>query len=387
MAVRKIKHSWWVDIRHNQRRHRIRSPENSRAGAQAYEAVLRQKLARGESLDSAIWDKKEENRRQHFKDFAWIWLDTYAKPNNKFSEIRQKTFALKKHLIPFFGETRLNQIDTALVEKYKALKVSSGTLGKKTINNHLAVLSKCLSVAQEWYDLPKRAKIKLLKLPPHTFHFLSPEEADLLLAHSSGVWKDIIFTGLKTGLRRGELKGLSWSDINWHNKTLTVRQSWSEASQCLDTPKSNRERHIPLTNQMVEMLLRRKQTNGIVFPNEVGKRFTANRLNVELSKACTRAGIREISCHVLRHTFASHLIINGASIKEIQELLGHANIQITMRYAHLAPSSLRNAISLLEPNQSVRKNDFWATGGQPKSLDGSRIYQSLTLQSQEKPSI
>jgi len=98
-----------------------------------------------------------------------------------------------------------------------------------------------------------------------------PEEADLLLAHSSGVWREIIFAGLKTGLRRGELKALNWTDINWHNRTITVRQSWSEASKALDTPKSNRGRHIPLTNELFEILLRRAQSAGIVFPDESGR--------------------------------------------------------------------------------------------------------------------
>src|SRR5438034_6621629 len=99
MAVRKIKTSWWIDFRHNGTRYRKRSPANSKAGAEDFEATTRQKLARGESLD-VVLDSKEEERKQKFKNFAWQWLDTYAKTNNKFSEIERKRYTLQKHLVP-----------------------------------------------------------------------------------------------------------------------------------------------------------------------------------------------------------------------------------------------------------------------------------------------
>src|SRR5258705_5339429 len=101
------------------------------------------------------------------------------------------------------------------------------------------------------------------------------------------------------------------------------------------------------------MLLRRKQVAGPVFLDEKGRRFNAKKLNAEIRKACKRARIREITCHTLRHTFASHLVMAGASLKAIQELLGHSNIQMTMRYAHLTPSSLRQTVKLLEPDERM----------------------------------
>src|SRR6266478_312817 len=278
MAVRKIKNSWWVDFRHADVRYRKRSPANSKAGAEDYEATIRQKLSRGESLGLAPPDKKQEERKQTFKEFAWKWLETYAKTNNKFSEIMRKRYTLQRHLIPFFGQTPLDRVDTQLVEQYKSRKISEG-LANKTVNNHLTVLSSCLRTAQDWFDIPKIPKMKQLKMPPLQIDFLSQDESDLLLAHSSGVYHEIIFMALKTGLRRGELIALDWSDINWNNKTLTVRHSWSEASKSLDTPKSNRERHIPLTDDLCAMLLRRKHAIGFVFTDEEGHRVRVKRLN------------------------------------------------------------------------------------------------------------
>ncbi len=145
-----------------------------------------------------------------------------------------------------------------------------------------------------------------------------------------------------------ELQALQWTDINWSNKTLNVRHAWCALNNALESTKSNKERHIPLTAQLHNMLAARKQPSGFVFLDERGRRFESKRLNQEIAIACSKAGIREITCHALRHTFASHLTMKGAPLKAIQELLGHANIQTTMRYAHLAPSSLKDAVSLLD---------------------------------------
>jgi integrase len=342
MAVRKIKNSWWIDFRHNHTRYRKRSPENSKAGAEAYEAAIRQKLARGESLDV--------DRKQTFKAFAWKWFDTYVLTNNKPYEIGNKKYTLRSHLIPFFGECPAGEISSFQVEQYKAEKIKSG-LKNKTINNHLTILAKCLRDAQEWLGFEKLPKIKKLNVPPQETVFLSEDESRLLLANLDGPWHDFILMALKTGLRRGELKALNWTDIDWQNRTLSVVHSWCEPSKELVSPKSNRIRHIPLTDEVYKMLWERKKPYGPIFSNTNGRRINVRKMNKEISAACKRAGITEISCHKLRHTFASHLIKVGASIKATQELLGHANITTTMRYSHLAPSVLKDTVALLEPKE------------------------------------
>lgn len=347
MAVRKLRNSWWVDFRHDYVRYRRRSPENSRVGAQAYEALLRQKLARGEPITSPKFDKAQKEREQKFKDFAWKWFETYVKNNNKQSEIHTKKYTLQKHLVPFFGDTTVDKITTLQVEQYKSDK-RNARLTNKTINNQLTILGTCLRAAQEWLDLTKMPKIQKLKIPPMRVDFLSSEECDLLLAHAHGVWHDIILMALRTGLRRGELKALNWADINWDNKTLIVRRAWCDCKNGLDAPKSNKQRHVPLTDELYRMLMRRRRTTGLVFVDDRGQRVNSRRFGREIAKACERAGIRKITCHALRHTFASHLAMRGAQVKAIQELMGHADIQTTMRYMHLAPSSLRETVNLLE---------------------------------------
>src|SRR5680860_42308 len=131
MSVRKIRASWWIDFRFNNARHRKKSPVNSKAGAYDFEALFRQKLARGESIEEDNTEKK-----QLFSEFAWYWFETYAKTNNKHSEILNKESILRFHLVPFFGKTKLDCISNQLVEKYKREKQKT-RLCNKSINNHL----------------------------------------------------------------------------------------------------------------------------------------------------------------------------------------------------------------------------------------------------------
>ena len=321
------------------------SPENSRAGASAFEVALRHKLAIGESIDKVSCKNEKEKT---FKDFSLEWFNTYVKNNNKAAEIKRKESALNRHLIPFFGKKEINKITGRDVENFKALKRNEG-LSNKSTNNYLDVFSKCLASANEWFGLDNLPKMKKLKLPPLKNLFLSTEECKKLLENTEGIWREIILTAMTTGMRQGELKALDWPDVDLENKEITVRYSWCEYSQDKVAPKSNKERKIPITNELCWELIKRRQKTGIVFPDILGKRFDKQKLNTKIARGCKKAGLEVITCHILRHTYASHLALAGVSIQKIQALLGHANIQITMRYAHLTPSSLREAVNMLEP--------------------------------------
>ena len=86
----------------------------------------------------------------------------------------------------------------------------------------------------------------------------------------------------------------------------------------------------------------------MLFQTQTGKPLKYHRLRKTLEKFCKRAGLRTIGWHKLRHTFASQLVGSGVSLKATQELLGHSDIRMTMRYAHLAPSALKEAVQVLD---------------------------------------
>ena len=347
MAVRIIKKSWWVDITFNYTRYRRRSPENSRAGARKYEMVLRQKLARGESIGKE--EDKAKSQEPTFGQFAQRWFDEYVVPNSKPSTQYSRKDILFPSLIPFFGKTQISKITVSDIERYKAKLIKKGLAGR-TINSHLGVLNQCVSTAYKWLQLDGTPpKITWLKCPPPITDYLSFDESELLLSHADGTVREMILTGLKTGMRVGELIGLQWSSIDWHNGIIIVRHSWSHYAKALGSPKSNKERHVNMTTDLYEMLLKRKSDTGFVFVDANGNHFDQYGLGRRLTNICKKAGLRHIGWHTLRHTFASHLVMRGAPVPAVQQLLGHSSLEMTMRYAHLAPSALRTAIDLLNP--------------------------------------
>lgn len=345
MAVRKIRNSWWVDFRFNYIRYRQRSPENSRASALSYEQVLRARLARGEPLEGP---RKRQPERL-FAAFAEIWFNDYVKPNNKYSEQLAKKYALSSSLIPFFGRMPIGKITAHDIERYKAQQVQAG-LKNKTITNRLSVLNKCLITAYEWLGLegsPPKIKWPKWRLPE--IDYLSPDECDLLVSHATGIVYEMVVLALRTGMRQGEIRALQWSSIDWLTRSLAVRHSRDDFQRILVPPKNGRTRHIPLDIDVYAFLHGRKRETGYVFLTPEGKPFTSDRLHDVMGRLCKTAGLRRIGWHTLRHTFASHLAMRGVPLPAIKELLGHATITTTMRYAHVSPSTLRAAIEMLNP--------------------------------------
>ena len=353
MSARKIRQSWWVDFRFGFQRYRIRSPENSKAGTQAYEATLRKMLAAGERIDEG------EKKLVKFQDFAADWFRVYVMNNNKLSVQLTQRGILDLHLLPYFGKYRLSEITSQAVERYKAKKASEG-LAPKSINNQLGVLRRCLQIAMEWGSLDKLPTIKMLKTPPPVVVFLNENECRALLADKVEPLANLmILTALRTGMRLGELCGLSWEDIDFKSGIVTVRHSFVRGE--MNSPKSNKIRHIPITADLTEALKKSAKPCGLVF--QVDKKPITGYAGSEiLGRACIRANIKHIGWHKLRHTFASQLVARGANLRAVQELLGHSTIQMTERYVHLAPSSLRQAMSVLEDSPRVENlGNPWAT--------------------------
>jgi integrase len=303
-------------------------------------------MARGETIEGSA-----AGRNISFEEFAWRWFEEYVVPNNKFSEQRIKRYTLKSSLIPFFGTMAVGDIRTHHIEQYKARKLKDG-LANKSIKNHLTVLSKCLTSAYAWLEIAsKPPEIPWPKCPPPQTDYLTPDECEILLSHAGGVVREMILMALRTGMRQGELKGLQWSSVDWENRVVIVKHSYCDREKNIGSPKNNRIRSIPLDADLYEVLYRARKLTGYVFTNAKGGPLNHSWLSYHLYNLCTRAGLRRIRWHTLRHTFASHLAMKGVPLNTVQALLGHSTILMTMRYAHVAPSTMRAAIELLNPRR------------------------------------
>lgn len=346
MSVRKIRNTWWVDFRFEGIRYRKKSPDNSKNGALNYESLLRSKLSRGESINK----ETPSDIKQSFSEFAWYWYEHYVVTNNKYSERYSKKLILKKVLVPYFGKMPINKITTFSVEQFKSVKLKNDR-SKKTINNYLTVLSKCLKDAHEWLDLPNSPRVKMFKVVYNERGFLTQNDIQLFLNHAEGVWYDMAFTALRTGLRLGELIGLRWCDIDFHKSTLTVKRSIVRNVE--GPPKNYKSRVIPMSNDLIDVLNKMDHNTKYVFESRKGYPLSTNNCSRQIKKICELANIKNIGWHTLRHTFATLLASSNVPIISIKELMGHSDIKTTMRYSHLVPGALKDAINIYE-----NKNNF-----------------------------
>ncbi|MBW7996793.1 MAG: site-specific integrase [Candidatus Glassbacteria bacterium] len=288
----------------------------------------------------------------------------------------RKTVARLQGNFPDLQDRKLADITPWQVEKWRTARLKSG-IKKTTVNRDLDDLKSSLAKAVEWGLLTTHpiGSVKRVRVDTNpTSRFLADDEHARLMAalkereehlrqdrDSANEWRrdrgypllpnlravsfadhlrPMIICSLNTGLRRGELFGLTWQVVHLAEAYITVRGA---------TAKSLRTRHVPLNGEAQHCLMNWKEqaidADGLVFPGKDGKRF--DNVNSSWRRILKSAGIRNFRWHDLRHDFASKLVMAGVDLNTVRELLGHADLQMTLRYAHLAPEHKAAAVARL----------------------------------------
>lgn len=312
---------------------------NTKLAAEAAERAHIERALRGEP------EKKQE--APTLEQFAPEFL-AMSRTTNKPSAVESKEMILRVHLIPEFGDRRLDQIDYKAIQDYVTKKAEpNGKLSKKTVNNHLTVLRRLLAVAKKRGLIATVPEFEWLKAPKPEFDFLTFDEAVRLRRVADPEWSCMLTVAIKAGLRQGELLALRWEDVDLVKGQLLVRRSVTRG--VVTTPKSGKGREVPLGDEAKAALKAERHLRGpLVFCTRDGRMLRKNECKHPLWRACRKAGLRQIGWHVLRHTFASHLVMRGAPLKAVQELLGHATLEMTLRYSHLSPQVPRQTVKLLD---------------------------------------
>lgn len=164
-----------------------------------------------------------------------------------------------------------------------------------------------------------------------------------------------LVVALRTGLRLGELLSLKWEDIDLVVGQIVVRRTLWNGQE--GPPKGGKNRPVALSDQAVAVLKGQQAATRLksayVFCDRMGKGLTHSMLKDVVPGTCAKAGLaKRLTTHSLRHTFASHLVMRGAALKAVQELLGHESIEMTLRYSHLSPSVERDAVKLLDVQET-----------------------------------
>jgi len=278
-----------------------------------------------------------------FADAAAEWLryveqDRRRKP----STVAGYDSIVRSQLLPTFGSVAIESITPSAIEEW----LGSMNQAASTRIKSLVLMHGIFQRARKVWSLASNPVADVEK-PPLTrsgdIQVYSPEEVwALVRAAGSELDGAIFLTAAFTGLRMGELLALRWRDVDFAGSAIRVRASYYGGH--LTTPKSGKVRAVPLAPDVgsaLAQLARREHWVGdddLVFVSEAGGYLDGSALRRRFKVALTGADLRALRFHDLRHTFGTRMIAK-ADIRRVQEWMGHADIQTTMRYLHYAPRS------------------------------------------------
>jgi integrase len=278
------------------------------------------------------------------------FLGRHARGRRSYRSYVTNTNVLLRH---FSGKT-LQEITPKGIEDFRAARIKDG-FTPATFNRQRACLSKIFNCAIDWGyyggENPVR-RVKAAQESPGRHRFLSAEEAAGLIDCAPRHQRPIIIAALHTGGRRTELLRLKWEDIDLERGVLYFDQT---------NTKSGKQREVPIAPELEQVFrhMRKVQDIRATAKEDVftwnGKAFS--RLTTGFERARKRAGLgKDVTFHTLRHTFASWYMINGGDLYRLQKYLGHSDIKLTMRYAHLSRDYLREGVEFMRAPDKTRRH-------------------------------
>lgn len=293
-----------------------------------------------------------------FKEASEIFMRLHASKKCKYNTEHGYKGYLKNHLLPYFGKLKLCEITPLAVNEFVAQELETGRRNS-TVNKYTKLMSQIYSFMIDMDIVVKNplARIKSLKEErSEEIRSLSTEETKILLSKTKEIYPDfypLLFTALFTGMRQGELMGLTWDSINWITRKITVDKNFTHGR--VGTTKTGKVRKVDMSLELVKVLKEwrlacPKGEHNLVLPNgDGGYQDANNMIKRRFKPALSRAGIDSLRFHDLRHTYASLLLANGAPMKYVQHQLGHSSIKMTMDlYTHLLPEVNEQCVNLLD---------------------------------------
>ena len=308
--------------------------------------------------------------QQTLKMYLEQWLEQVHKPSaHSIGTYNMYRTIIQKHIIPSLGHVRLQRLTPQQVQAFYASKLHEG-LSQKRVKSIHAVLHKALENAVKW-NLIGRNVCDLVNPPIPKRHEIQPltwEQAQRLLQTARDHKLEALLTvAITTGMRRGELLGLHWQDIDLKTGSLQVRRSVNRIGKhglVVSEPKTAMSRrkitlpafvvdilkqHRVRQQEMKEKALGLWRETDIVFCNLYGGYIEPSNLHEWFKKLLKSAELPNIRFHDLRHSAATILLSMGVHPKVVQELLGHSNISMTIDiYSHVLPSMQQEAMGKMD---------------------------------------
>jgi integrase len=297
------------------------------------------------------WFEIDHSKQKTLQEMIKRYEKEYMVHRKYHSLKREKSIV--KHLYAYFGETcTLGEIELS-IGGYELFRKTKG-ISPATIVKELGLLRSMFNIARKqwrWKVANPVSDIKLPKVRNERVRYLSEKERlDLFdaLEVSEDKWLySFITMAIETGLRLSNLCDLNWSEVNLFSRMITING---------ESMKNYDYLGMPLTDKAFQILKELQKTpclSGCVFHDD-GTRLYDRKVQRSFKNALEKAGISNFHFHDLRHTFASYLRQNGVDLHTISNLLGHKDLRMTKRYAHLNVDSLRSAMSKLNFTFSSR---------------------------------
>jgi integrase len=296
--------------------------------------------------------------KRRFKDFALEYMEKTYINRVKPSSFETAHRITVNHIIPFFGEMDINDIDQFMVHEFYNVKINEG-LSSYTIQNIHEQLRMLLRVAKKWKILKEDIAIMLEppKLIKKEMNVWSIEQVNTFLTFTEkSRYHPVFYLAAYTGMRKGEILGLTWEDINFVEKTISVNKTlYRVKNGCiLQNPKTKSSyRTIYMDDDIIRVLKKQKvnqnlerlkyggvyKEHNMVFAQETGDFVNPNAVSGMFTRFIEQAGLPKIRFHDLRHTHATILLQMAVNPKIVAERLGHSSVATTLdTYSHVVPS-------------------------------------------------
>lgn len=296
--------------------------------------------------------------------FMAYWLEDVARPR-----VRKRTFEsydglVRNHIVPALGRMKLGELQAAHLQKlYKSLREKN--LSAASVQRVHAVIRSGLRHAVDIGVVSRSVATMAHPPTPERAEFttLTPEQVRALLSATTGTRHRALLTvAVYCGLRQGEVLGLKWEDIDADAATLKVRrQLGHDGNYCEPKTKAAR-RTVDLSQPVLDALKSHRvaqlqdrltagsewEENGLVFSTHRGRPLGYRNVIRDFHALLDRSGLPRIRFHDLRHTTATLQLASGADIKQVQDLLGHSQVTLTLgTYTHVQLSRRRDAANRL----------------------------------------
>jgi integrase len=269
------------------------------------------------------------------------------------SAVRSYQSALRLHLLPDLGHHKLSEVRRADVQDVADRMLARG-LDPSTISNAIMPLRAIFrrAINRGIVTVNPTTGLELPAVRGKRDRIASPDEAAKLIAALPPEDRALHATALYGGLRRGELRGLRWQDVDLAAGLIHVRQSWDRVEGAIKPKSRAGERTVPIPAVLRDFLIEHKMSyggEGFVFAGPGGAPFNPTTVARRAKKAWATAKLAPIGLHESRHTFASMAIAAGVGAKALSVYMGHSSITITLdKYGHLMPGNEDEAAGLLD---------------------------------------